>query len=337
MNSTCEALFFERQGDAVRCGLCAHQCLIGEGKRGICGVRENQGGRLVSLVNGNLVAEHIDPIEKKPLFHVLPGSLSYSIATMGCNFRCLHCQNSSISQVDRRFGDLPGIIRTPEEVVEAAQRYRCRSISYTYVEPTIFFEFAYRCSVLAARQGLKNIFVSNGYMSRQAAEMLAPVLTAINVDIKAFSDRFYQKVCGARLQPVLDTVELLHGLGVWVEVTTLIIPGMNDSPEELAAIASFLAAIDRAIPWHVTAFHPSHRMLDVPPTPRSSLLTAARIGRDKGLLHVYEGNIGAGGEDTSCGGCGAPLIERRGFEVVANRLVKGACPDCGAPLAGIWD
>ncbi|KGO35660.1 MAG: AmmeMemoRadiSam system radical SAM enzyme [Desulfoprunum sp.] len=337
MNSTCEALFFEREGDAVRCGLCAHHCLIGEGKRGICGVRENRGGKLVSLVYGNLVAEHIDPIEKKPLFHVLPGSLSYSIATMGCNFRCLHCQNSSISQVDRRSGDLPGSTRTPESVVEAAQRYGCRSISYTYVEPTIFFEFAYQCSVLAAPQGLKNIFVSNGYMSRQAAEMLAPVLTAINVDIKSFSDQFYKKVCGARLQPVLDTVELLHGLGVWVEVTTLIIPGMNDSPEELAAIASFLAAIDRNIPWHVTAFHPSHRMLDIPPTPRSTLTTAARIGKDKGLLHVYEGNVGTGGEDTICGACGAGLIERRGVEVVANRLTRGACPDCGAHLAGIWD
>ncbi|MBB5347640.1 AmmeMemoRadiSam system radical SAM enzyme [Desulfoprunum benzoelyticum] len=337
MNATCEALFFEQQGDAVRCGLCAHHCLIGEGKRGICGVRENREGRLVSLVYGNLVAEHVDPIEKKPLFHVLPGSLSYSIATMGCNFRCLHCQNSSISQVDSRSGDLPGVTRTPESVVRAAQRSQCQSISYTYVEPTIFFEFAYRCSVLAAQQGLKNIFVSNGYMSRGAVEMLAPVLCAVNVDIKAFSDQFYKKVCGARLQPVLDTVELLHALGVWVEVTTLIIPGMNDSPAELASIASFLAAIDRNIPWHVTAFYPSHRMLDVPPTPRSSLKAAARIGRDKGLLHVYEGNIGVGGEDTVCGSCGSRLIERRGLQVLSNRLTGGACPDCGAHLAGVWD
>ena len=337
MNSTCEALFFEQHGDAVRCGLCAHHCLIGEGKRGICGVRENREGKLVSLVYGNLVAEHVDPIEKKPLFHVLPGSLSYSIATMGCNFRCLHCQNASISQVDSRSGDLPGVIRTPESVVKAAQRHGCQSISYTYVEPTVFFEFAYRCSVLGAEQGLKNIFVSNGYMSRQAAEMVAPVLTAINVDIKSFSDQFYRKVCSARLQPVLDTVELLHGLGVWVEVTTLIIPGMNDSPAELAAIASFLAAIDRTIPWHVTAFHPSHLMPDVPPTPRSSLQTAARIGRDTGLLHVYEGNIGVGGEDTVCSGCGSTVIKRRGFQVLANRLAGGACPECGARLAGVWD
>jgi pyruvate formate lyase activating enzyme len=337
MQSSCEAMFYERQGTAVRCGLCSHHCLIADGKRGICGVRENRGGTLYSLVYGNLIAEHIDPIEKKPLFHVLPGSLSYSIATMGCNFRCLHCQNADISQVPRGNVELPGVVRKAESVVQEALRHGCRSISYTYVEPTVFFEFAYRCSVLAKDHSLKNIFVSNGYMSRQAAELLAPVLTAINIDIKAFSDQFYKKVCGARLQPVLDSVRLLHELGVWVEVTTLIIPGMNDSLEELAAIASFLVGIDRTIPWHVTAFHPAHRMQDIAPTPRTTLRTARRIGLEKGLLHVYEGNIGLGNEDTHCGACGVRLIERAGFTVRANRLVKGSCPDCGAPVAGIWD
>lgn len=337
MQSEYEAMFYEQEDGAVRCGLCPHNCLIGEGKRGICGVRENRGGRLVSLVYGRLVAEHVDPVEKKPLFHVLPGSFSYSIATVGCNFRCLHCQNASISQVHDRSGALPGIDRTPESVVEAALGYGCRSISYTYVEPTVFFEFAYRCSVLAVERGLRNIFVSNGYMSRQAAEMLAPVLTAINIDIKAFSEMFYRKVCGARLQPVLDSVRLFHDLGVWVETTTLVIPGMNDSPEELAAIAGFLASIDRNIPWHVTAFHPSYRMLDVPSTPLSTLHAASRIGREQGLFHVYEGNVTAGGEDTLCGACGFRLIERTGFTVRANRLAKGACPECGAVVAGIWD
>jgi pyruvate formate lyase activating enzyme len=332
-----EAMFYERDGEAVRCGLCAHGCLIGEGKRGICGVRENRGGRLISLVYGRLVAEHVDPVEKKPLFHVLPGSFSYSIATAGCNFRCLHCQNASISQFHSRSGEPPGNERTPESVVQAALGYGCRSISYTYVEPTVFFEFAYDCSVLAVEKGLKNIFVSNGYMSRQAAELLAPVLSAINIDIKSFSDSFYRKVCGARLQPVLDSIRLLHSLGVWVETTTLLIPGKNDSPEELAAIAGFLASIDRSIPWHVTAFHPAYRMLDVPSTPLSTLRAARRIGQEKGLLHVYEGNVAAGGEDTLCGGCGARLIERIGFTVRANRLAGGACPECGAAVAGIWD
>ncbi len=332
-----EAMFSERDGEAIRCGLCAHGCLIGEGRRGICGVRENRGGRLISLVYGRLVAEHVDPVEKKPLFHVLPGSLSYSIATVGCNFRCLHCQNASISQFHNRAEDPPGSRRTPEDVVQAALDRGCRSISYTYVEPTVFFEFAYHCSVVAVEKGLKNIFVSNGYMSGQAARKLAPVLSAINIDIKAFSDSFYRKVCGARLQPVLDSIRLLHDLGVWVETTTLLIPGMNDSPEELAAIAGFLASIDRSIPWHVTAFHPTYRMLDIPPTPLATLRVARRIGQEKGLVHVYEGNVAAGGEDTLCGGCGARLIERTGFSVRAMRLVGGACPECGAAVAGIWE
>ena len=333
-----EAMFYEREGKGLRCRLCEHQCLISEGRSGICGTRENRGGVLYSRVYGKIVAEHIDPIEKKPLFHVLPGSLSYSIATMGCNFRCQHCQNASISQIPKNLpADLPGVNRSPEAVVRMALEQDCRSISYTYVEPTVFFEFAYDCSVLAAARGLKNVFVSNGYMSREAAEMLAPVLTAINIDIKAFSDEFYKKVCGARLQPVLDTVRTMRELGVWVEATTLIIPGLNDSRTELQGIASFLAETDKTIPWHVTAFYPAHLMQDVPPTPRASLQLARQIGVDTGLDFVYEGNIRAGGEDTLCPACGSLLISRAGFSILKNRLADGCCPDCGANLPGIWN
>ncbi len=332
-----EAMLYERQDDALRCRLCSHHCLIGDGRLGVCGVRENREGVLYSRVYGRLVAEHVDPIEKKPLFHVLPGSLSYSIATMGCNFRCLHCQNASISQMPKDKGIEPsGVQRSPESVVRAALQQGCTSISYTYVEPTIFFEFAYDCCILAARQGLKNIFVSNGYMSREATEMLAPVLTAINIDIKSSSDDFYKKVCGARLQPVLDTVRSMRELGVWVEVTTLIIPGMNDSRAELQDIASFLVATDRTIPWHVTAFHPTYLMQDVPATPLATLRTARQIGLDSGLTFVYEGNRGAGGENTSCPSCGGQLISRMGFSIRQNRLADGRCPDCGVPVAGVW-
>ncbi len=333
-----EAMLYEQQDGALRCRLCAHHCLIGDGRLGICGVRESRNGVLYSRVYGRLIAEHVDPIEKKPLFHVLPGSLSYSIATMGCNFHCLHCQNASISQISRDAGAEPsGSKRSPEAVVRSALQQGCASISYTYVEPTIFFEFAYDCCRIAARHGLKNIFVSNGYMSREAAELLAPVLTAINIDIKAFRDDFYKKVCGARLQPVLDTVRTMHELGVWVEVTTLIIPGMNDSRAELQDIASFLVAIDRTIPWHVTAFHPTYMMQDIPATPRSTLQTARRIGLDSGLCYVYEGNIGAAGENTSCPSCGGQLISRAGFSILKNRLVDGCCPDCGVSVAGVWN
>lgn len=332
------AMLYSSQGDQLLCGLCAHHCRIGEGQRGLCRVRENRGGVLYSLVYGRLVAENVDPVEKKPLFHVYPGSLSYSISTRGCNFRCLHCQNASISQVSQH--DDPGRIgvdRTPEQVVSGAKAAGCRTISYTYVEPTVFFEFAYDCCRLAAASGIGNVFVSNGYMSEEATRLLAPVLTAINIDIKSFREEFYRKVCGARLQPVLDTVRLMHELGVWVEVTTLLIPGHNDSSGELGEIAAFLAAIDRDIPWHVTAFHPTYRMQDIPRTPLATVERAREIGLAAGLHHVYEGNIpGSGGEDTRCPQCGALLIERRGFTVVRNGLTAGACPDCGQTVAGRW-
>ena len=271
----------------------------------MCGVRERKDDKIVSLVYGRIVAEHIDPIEKKPLFHVLPGSLSYSIATLGCNFRCLHCQNASISQVSRDMDvTRSGVAREPEEIVAAAHAGGCRSISYTYVEPTIFFEFAYDCCVLGKAKGLKNIFVSNGYMSDTAINMLAPFVDAINIDLKSFSDSFYKKVCGARLAPVLSSIARLKELGVWVEVTTLVIPGKNDSEKELTEIASFLAGVDPVIPWHVSGFYPSYKMSDVPPTGSKILARARQIGLEQGLQYVYAGNRpGSGGENTLCPSC----------------------------------
>lgn len=333
-----KAMLYTSGDGYAECGLCAHHCRISEGQRGICRVRENRRGELYSLVYGKLAAENIDPIEKKPIFHVFPGSLSYSIATRGCNFRCLHCQNASISQVGK--DDDPGrscITRTPPEVISAALAAGCRTISYTYVEPTVFFEFAYDCCHLAAENSIGNIFVSNGYMTEQATRMLAPVLTAINIDIKSFRDEFYRKVCGAKLRPVLDTVRLMHALGVWVELTTLIIPGKNDSREELRDIAAFIAGIDKEIPWHVTAFYPTYRMLQQPRTPRETLEMARDIGLAAGLHYVYEGNIpGSGGENTCCPSCGAEMIRRRGFSILKNNLVNGTCPGCGAVVSGVW-
>ena len=323
----------------VQCLICGHGCRLREGQRGLCGVRVRRGERTESLVYGRVIAEHVDPIEKKPLFHVLPGSLSYSIATYGCNFRCLHCQNFSISQVSRDLDvGSSGIQRNPEDIVRLALDQGCRSISYTYVEPTIFYEFAYDCCLAAAGRGLKNVFVSNGYMT--VARELAPVLTAINIDLKAFTDDFYRKVCGARLQPVMDNIVRFRELGVWVEVTTLVIPGLNDSRDELTRIASFLAGIDASIPWHVTGYYPTYKMSGMtapPPTSEQALTTARQIGLDRGLYHVYAGNRpGSGGEDTTCPGCGTALISRRGFRISAMRLENGKCPGCGWEIAGIW-
>lgn len=332
-------LFRAARDGRLQCMVCAHGCRLKDGQLGLCGVRKRRGDILVSLVYGRLVAENIDPIEKKPLFHVLPGSLSYSVATPGCNFRCLHCQNSSISQISKRDNvQTAGQYRTPEEVVEAAKSRGCRSISYTYVEPTVFFEYGYDCCLAAVDLGLKNIFVSNGYMSETVRGLLSPVLTAINIDLKSFSDDFYKKVCGARLAPVLETVQRFKELGVWVEVTTLVIPGMNDTDEELTQIASFLAGVDRHIPWHVTGFYPAYKMSSVAPTDGQLLSRARRIGLEQGLYYVYTGNRpGSGGENSYCPACGDEVIRRYGFQVSADRLVKGCCPGCGAAVAGIWE
>jgi pyruvate formate lyase activating enzyme len=330
---------YSAKGDGtLLCTVCEQGCTLKEGQKGLCGVRARSGDKIVSLVYGRVVAEHVDPIEKKPIFHVLPGSLSYSIATPGCNFRCLHCQNASISQVSRTMDvTSSGIYRDPGTIVASAIDADCRSISYTYVEPTVFLEFAYDCCIAAKAGGLKNIFVSNGYMSDKVIGMLAPVVTAINIDLKSFSDSFYRKVCGARLAPVLAAITRFRELGVWVEVTTLVIPGMNDSEEELAGIASFLAGIDRSIPWHVTGFYPTYKMTGVPPTGPEILARARQIGFDGGLEYVYSGNRpGEIGENTCCFACGATVISRHGFRIIADRLQGGCCPDCGSPLPGVW-
>ena len=323
----------------VRCELCNHRCRIKDGNAGLCRVRENRAGRLFSMVYGKLVSENIDPIEKKPIFHLLPGSLSYSIATVGCNFRCLHCQNYDISQHPRLIGATPpGRSRTPRQVVDSALHHGCKSISYTYIEPTIFFEFAYETAVLAREAGLKNIFVSNGYTSPTATRKLAPYLDANNIDLKGFTEKFYHEVCGARLTPVLDTIRLMKELGVWVEVTTLIIPGWNDSDQELHQIAEFITKVDHDIPWHVTRFHPTYKMTGRPTTPVDTLRRARQIGSDAGLTYVYEGNVsGEGGENTFCPGCGEIIIRRSGFSADTTNLRHGACRFCQHPLAGIFD
>ncbi len=333
-----ETQFYTRHTDAIECTLCAQQCQIKQGRKGKCGVRQNIDDKLYSIVYGEVVAEHIDPIEKKPLFHVLPGSTSLSISTLGCNFHCHHCQNNSISQVSNLpAAELQGRKTSPSEVVSKALGYGCETISYTYVEPTVFYEFAYDCAVEANANSIKNIFVSNGYISEAATKMIAPYLDAINIDVKAFTDDFYKKYCGARLEPVLDCVKLMKELGIWVEVTTLIIPGLNDDEKSLTDTAEFLVSVDPDIPWHVTAFHPTYKMTDRPRTPAATLSYARKIGKDAGLHYVYEGNIpGSGGESSYCPHCDGMFIERHGFSIRENRLIDGKCPDCATPIKGIW-
>ena len=334
-----EAMFYKSMTEnSIRCNLCNHRCKIHEDKRGICGVRENRSGILYSVVYGKIIAEHIDPIEKKPLFHFLPGSRAASIGTVGCNFHCRHCQNFDISQYPHEHrGKIAGQTRTPEQIVAAARAAHCETIAYTYTEPTIFYEFAYDTAVLAQKSGIKNVFVSNGYMRPAAARQIGPYLDAINIDLKAFTDKFYKEICGARLKPVLETIQLMKEIGVWVEVTTLIIPGLNDGEHELRDIARFIKDISPDIPWHVTQFYPTYKLLDRPRTPVSTLLRAREIGMEEGLRYVYQGNLpGEGGENTYCYVCGTKVMERYGTKLTRDNLLEGKCPDCETSIAGVW-
>ncbi|MEW6378555.1 MAG: AmmeMemoRadiSam system radical SAM enzyme [bacterium] len=332
-----EARFYEKRPDQkVQCYLCSHRCLIQPGRIGVCGVRRNIDGTLYSLVYGKAIADQVDPIEKKPFFHFYPGSRSFSIATVGCNFRCLNCQNFSISQVANEGGQIIGRGLHPEEIVESAMINRCESIAYTYTEPTIFLEYVLDTAQLARRRGIKNVLVTNGYITPEALRAAYSLIDAANIDLKGFNEQRHLKMCGARLAPVLDSIRLYHELGIWIEVTTLVIPHHNDSPEELNEIAHFLVDIDPAIPWHVTMFCPAYKLTDVPRTPKETLHKAREIGLKAGLRYVYTGNIpGDEGENTYCYQCGIPLIKRKGFFLKDNIVKDAHCPSCGAAIDGV--
>jgi len=333
-----EARLYSRlDGGRVRCHLCAHRCTLRPGQRGVCCVRENRDGTLNTLVYGLLISQAIDPIEKKPLFHFYPGSDAFSIATVGCNFRCAFCQNSEISQWPRE-GRPPVGRETPAAaVVQAARRAGCRSISYTYTEPTVFFEYAYDVSVLAREAGIANVFVTNGYMTKEMLDAYHPYLDAANVDLKSFRDSFYRELCGARLQPVLESLVYMKQQGVWVEVTTLVIPGHNDDPGELRELATWIVQhLGPETPWHVSRFHPTYKLTSAPPTPPATLRTAYDIGREAGLRYVYVGNLPSmRAEDTLCPGCGRTVIGRFGFRVTERHIKEGACANCGTTIAGV--
>ncbi len=340
-----EALLYEKLSDErVRCNLCAHHCTIAPDRKGVCMVRENRAGLLYTLVYGIPLSQAVDPIEKKPLFHFYPGSTAFSIATVGCNFRCEFCQNADISQMPRDHGRIVGRQASPEQVVQAAQRYGSRSIAYTYTEPTIFFEYSYDIARLAHAGGIASVYVTNGYMTTEMLDLFQgvgdghePWLDAANVDLKAFRDATYKRVCGARLQPVLDSLKRMKELGVWVEVTTLVVPDLNDSEDELGDIAQFIASeLGVEVPWHVSRFHPDYKMYDRGPTPPSALRRAYDLGRAAGLKYVYVGNMpGARLEDTICANCGERVLERRGFQVVRRNLRDGNCGNCDTPVDGV--
>lgn len=330
-------LYKKINGNRIQCQLCPHRCTLIDGQLGVCRVRKNIDGELYSLNYDRVAATHLDPIEKKPLYHFLPGSSSFSLATMGCNFSCKFCQNHSLSVVVEESA-IHGDPITPEQLVATARKHRAASISYTYSEPTIYFELMLETARLAREAGMKNVIITNGYMTPEALEMIAPYLDAANVDIKAFSEDFYLKYCGGRLMPVLETVKAMKKKGVWVEITTLLIPGVNTDKKEINDLASFIAGVDTGMPWHISRFFPQHRLLDIPITPTEAIYRALETGKRLGIKYLYGGNITSDEwSDTDCPGCGALLIERSGYQVSLVHLQQGKCDQCGLPLPGVWE
>ncbi|MDD4497726.1 MAG: AmmeMemoRadiSam system radical SAM enzyme [Methanosarcinaceae archaeon] len=333
-----KAMFYEKLEDnKVRCGLCSHRCRIAPGKRGICRVRENRDGELYSLIYGTVSSEAVDPIEKKPLYHFYPGSFAYSVGTVGCNFRCRHCQNWAISQTcveDAYVRDIP-----PEKLVARALMSDSRSIAWTYNEPTIWHEYSYECAKLAKEAGLGTVYVTNGYMTPEALRHIAPYLDAANIDIKAFTEKFYREVASAKLAPVLESSILAKELGIHLEITNLVIPTHNDAPDELRELSRWVYKnLGPDTPLHFTRFHPQYRMQELPPTPIETLELAHKIATEEGLNYVYVGNvIGHEYDSTFCPNCGKRLIRRGLFEVEEYEITPDkTCPKCGEkiPITG---
>ena len=328
-----ETLLYKKLNNKmVQCGICNHRCVILPQKRGFCNVRENQNGILYSLIYGKVIAENIDPIEKKPLYHFMPGTNSLSIATIGCNFRCLHCQNWQISQASKKNKEQTNILGenlSPKEIVKHCLKNKCQSISYTYTEPTIFLEYALDIMKLAKKHKIKNVWVSNGYMTKEVIELIAPYLDAINIDLKSFSEKFYNKYCGTKIEPVLENLKFLKQKNIWIEITTLIIPTLNDNLKELKKIAEFIfQKLGSNVPWHISKFFPSYQLENIPSTLIEILIKAREIGLNAGLKYVYLGNVGNhAGSDTYCPECKTLIIERIGYQI--KRFDRNnKCPKC---------
>jgi pyruvate formate lyase activating enzyme len=320
----------------VKCLLCPHQCILGEQQSGICNVRKNIDGKLYSLNYDRVAATHFDPIEKKPLYHFLPASTSFSIATMGCNLQCIFCQNHSLSRVEDA-GSIFGESISPEQLVKTALKNHSQSISYTYTEPTIYFELMLETAKLAKKSGLKNVMVTNGFISSQALEMIAPYMDSANVDLKAFTEDFYKKYCSARLTPVLDTIKAMNQKGIWVEVTTLLIPGLNTNPEELKQLISFIISVDETIPWHVSRFYPQYKLNNLSTTDPGIIFDILETAKAMGIQYLYAGNVSSDyWENTHCPKCNTLLIKRHGYYTRVLELSEGKCASCGHTIAGVW-
>ncbi|MFH1727469.1 MAG: AmmeMemoRadiSam system radical SAM enzyme [Pseudomonadota bacterium] len=331
-----EALFYKPlEKNKVQCNLCNHNCVIPENKFGLCNVRQNFTGKLYSLVYGKLCAASIDPIEKKPLYHYYPGSKSFSIATVGCNLKCLFCQNHNISQISD--GLIYGEYHKPDEIVKMAKQAGCETIAYTYTEPTVFIEYAYDVAKLASKEGIKNIFVTNGFMSKEAIAYILPFLDACNIDLKFFNDETYKKYTGANLEAVCDNIKFLKDKGIWLEITTLLVTGLNDSEAEIKNIAEFIASVDKKTPWHISRFYPNYKIQDRHPTNIEKFRKAIEIGKNSDLEYIYIGNVpGDTNANTYCPDCDKELINRFGYRISEINITDGKCEYCGKGIPGVF-
>ena len=320
----------------VQCQLCPKQCLIGPGQAGDCRVRINLDGRLRSVVYGFPCAVHIDPVEKKPLFHFLPGTTILSLATVGCNLHCLNCQNWEISQADPQ--DSTAMACPPEKVVALAGQYNCPSIAYTYTDPVVYYEYTLDTARLARRAGIRSVLVTAGYVNPEPWQRLLEVIDAVTIDLKFMSDELYQTICSATLGPVLAAIEAAKAAGVWVEISNLVIPTLNDRPEDVRQVARWVGDnLGAETPLHFLGFYPRYKMQHLPPASADTLQTARDIAREQGLKSVYIGNVTSPeGQNTYCPSCARLLMERSGFVILRNRLKDGCCPDCGKAVAGVW-
>lgn len=328
-----EVLKYGKIGDNLNCKVCARKCIIKDGDAGFCSMRANIDGKLYALNYAAASSVAVDPIEKKPLFHFYPGTDVFSLGSVGCNFRCKHCQNWNISQVDLE--EIPTREILPEEAIRLTKQYNCESIAWTYNEPTMWFEYTYDCAKLAKKEDIATVYVTNGYMSEESFDLINPYLDAANIDLKGMSGKFYRDLCQAKLQPVLDNIKRFYDNKIHIEITNLMIPGYNDSKEDVKALINFMVEeTGIEVPLHFTRFFPYYELGQLPPTPVESLRRAYDMAKEAGMEYVYIGNVSSGGEEsTFCPECGKVLIQRNGFEVVSDELKEeGKCPSCKAPI-----
>lgn len=328
-----EVLTYDKIGDKLNCKVCERRCIIKEGDTGFCSMRANTDGKLYALNYAATSSVAVDPIEKKPLFHFYPGSDVFSLGSVGCNFRCKHCQNWNISQVNLE--EIPTREILPEEAIRLTKQYGCKSIAWTYNEPTMWFEYTYDCAKLAKKEDIATVYVTNGYMSEESFDLINPYLDAANIDLKGMSDKFYIDLCQARLQPVLDNIKRFYDNKIHIEITNLMIPGYNDSEEDIKSLINFIVEkTGTEVPLHFTRFFPYYELGQLPPTPVESLRRAYDMAKEAGMQYVYVGNVSTGGEEnTFCPECGKVLIERNGFEVMGDELKETRkCPTCKAPI-----